>query len=301
MPAAMPRSLPPLNQLRAFEAAARLESFKAAAAELCVTQTAVSHQIRALETRLGRPLFHRRPGGVRLVAGAAPLAAALTEALDRVAAAADAFAGTALTGRLHVSVAPFFANRWLLPRLPGFHADHPGLEVVPHLSFDAADLAAEGLDAAVRYGTGPWAGLADIPVCRDRLGPVAAPVLLADRTAPLSAEEVAALPRVAARAWTDDWPAWFDAAGAPDPGMAGLTLHDSRAFVFDAAYSGHAVCLADRRMTAADEAAGRLVRLHPAEAPRPQGLHIVHLGSAPDPRLRAFADALIAEAAALPD
>jgi LysR family glycine cleavage system transcriptional activator len=287
----MARRLPQLTQLRTFEAAARLGSFKAAAGELCVTQTAVSHQIRALETRLGRRLFHRHGTGVRLTSEAAPLAATLTDAFDRVATALAEMDDAAPSGDLHVSVAPFFGNRWLLPRLAKFHAAHPELRVVPHLSFDSVDLAAAGVDAALRYGPGPWKGLEQVEIFRDHLGPVAAPSCLSDADPPLSPAKIAALPRAAARDWAADWHAWFDAAGLAEAEVPEPTLYDSRAFAFDAALTGTAAILADHRLTAADESAGRLMRLHPLRIARPQGIHLVRpMGAPHDIRLEAFAD-----------
>ena len=292
----MAQRLPPLTRLRAFEAAARLGSFKAAASELCVTQAAVSHQIKALELDLGQPLFHRTARAVHLAERARPLAGALTEAFDRMAEATEAFAGPRMEGRLRISVAPFFGNRWLLPRLGRFHERYPGLEVEPVLSFDVVDIAGEGFDAAVRYGHDDWPGLATLPVFRDRVGPVAAPQLVAGCDLPLSAGALAGLPLAATRRWRGDWPAWFAAAGLD--GAPGATIdYDSRAFAFDAALSGNAVCLADMRMTASDEANGRLVRLHPLTVERPQGIQVVHPGiHRPDPRVVAFADWLSQEA-----
>ncbi|PQO24146.1 XRE family transcriptional regulator [Rhodobacteraceae bacterium WD3A24] len=298
----MGRRIPSLNQLRAFEAAARHLSFKDAAAELCVTQSAVSHQIRALEEDLGQPLFRRGVREVRLTDRAAPLAAALSEAFAKVGAEADRLRDAAMTGRLRISVAPFYGNRWLLPRLDRFRARHPGLTVEPALSFDLVDLAAGGFDAAVRYGCGDWQGLVALPVHRDVVGPVAAPQYVAGRELPLSLEALKGLRLVAAAGWEADWAAWFAAAGdaaAPEPGRLDLMTLESRAFVFDTALSGNGVCLADIRMTAVDEAAGRLVRLHPATAELAQGIHVVHrAGIRPDPRVLAFADWLREEAEA---
>src|SRR5690606_569603 len=121
----MAHRIPSLTRLRAFEAAARHMSFKDAAAELCVTQAAVSHQIKALEEELGAKLFRRGVRQVTLTHDAAPLAHALTEAFETIAAAAARFDDQRLAGPFRVSVAPFYGNRWLLPRLPKFRAQYP--------------------------------------------------------------------------------------------------------------------------------------------------------------------------------
>ena len=125
----MARRLPSLNQLRAFEAAARHLSFKDGAAELCVTQAAISHQIKALEQTLGVQLFHRTTRGVRLTESAKGYLAALTGAFDAIAAATSQLADAAMSGVLKISAPPFYGNRWLLPKLPRFRARFPGINV----------------------------------------------------------------------------------------------------------------------------------------------------------------------------
>ena len=294
----MARNLPPLNHLRAVEAVARRGSFREGAEELCVTPAAVSHQVRALEDRLGLKLLDRGPRGVRPAPGAAALIGEVGAALDRIDAALGDLAAARMAGRLHLSAAPFLANRWLKARLPRFRAEAPELEVELSLAFEVVDLEESGLDGALRYGIGPWPGLDAIAIHRDRLGPVCAPSVLEGRTLPLEPTDLSALPLHGARAFADDWPAWFAAAGH-DGAPPAPTLHESRAFAFDSALSGHGLCLADIRMTAADEAAGRLVRPHPVTVERPQGLHlVVPRGRGSDARIARFAAWLRDEAAA---
>ncbi|WP_172331942.1 LysR substrate-binding domain-containing protein [Mangrovicoccus sp. HB161399] len=293
----MARRLPSLNQLRAFEAAARHGSIKDGAEELCVTPAAVGHQIKALERALDTALFHRRPRRLELTADGRRLAREVGLALDRLEQAVAQASRRDPGGTLNISIAPFFGNRWLLPRLPGFHALHPGLEVKPSLSFDYVDLADGSFDAALRYGSGDWPGLEAVPIFRDCLRPVCAPQLAGDLRLPLSADEILALPRAFGRGWPGDWAAWAEAAGAESPEASRAAGYDSRAFMFDAALSGQAVILADGRMTAADEAAGRLVCLSPLAVERPQGIYLVSGARQADPRLALFADWLKAEAA----
>lgn len=286
----MARKLPSLNQLRAFEAAARHESIKDGARELCVTPAAVGHQIRALEESLQISLFHRGVRQITLTEDGRTLAKAVGEALDTLeAAVAPAFCRD-LSGTLRISVAPFFGNRWLLPRLPDFCARYPDITVEPSLSFDYVDLTGAGFDAAVRYGHGDWAGLSSDQIFRDRLRPVCAPQLLGDRAMPLPPGDVLTLPLAAARQWPDDWAAWAMAGGVSLPDTSLLQVHDSRAFMFDAALSGQAVILADARMTGADEAAGRLICLSPVEVDRPQGIHVVTAAGPDNGKVRAFTD-----------
>lgn len=295
----MSRRLPSLNQLRAFEAAARHRSFKDGAAELCVTQAAISHQVKALESDLNTALFVRRTRAVELTPDAERLLAPVSRALDEMEAAALEVSGRAMTGEIAISVAPFYANRFLLPRLDRFHARYPGLTVTPHLSFEQADLSRERLDGAVRFGAGDWPGLASRLIHADCVGPVCAPQLAEGRALPLAPSEIAALPLATTRRWRDEWFDWFAAAGQEGAARPRLVEFESRALAFDAALSGNAVCLSDYRLTAGAERANNLVRLHPLTLTRDQGIHLVWpAGRRPDPRLTAFADWLEAEAAA---
>ncbi len=284
----MVRRLPSLNQLRAFEAAARHGSIKDGAEELCVTPAAVGHQVKALEEALGVTLFHRATRKITLTEAGEALAGELGAALDLMEQAVTAARGGQAAGTLAITVAPFLHNRWLLPRLPRFHAAHPDITIAPAPSFDYVDLGSSDFDAALRYGTGDWPGLQATPIFHDDIRPVCAAQLVQGRALPLEPEAVLQLPLATARNWAKDWAAWAGAVAAgqlPDS----ITAYDSRAFMFDAALSGHAVILADRRLTRADEEAGRLVELHPTTVTRPQGLFLVTEGQSTDPRLEIFA------------
>ncbi|MEO1193797.1 MAG: LysR substrate-binding domain-containing protein [Pseudomonadota bacterium] len=294
----MNKRLPSLSQLRAFEAAARLGSFKSAAEELHVTQAAISHQIKGLEDDLGRALFHRGTRHVRLLDAAKPLALELTRAFEGISSAVRDLRDATLEGPLRLSVAPFFGNRWLTPRLARFQLLHPEIEVELVLSFDFVDLESDGFDGAVRYGAGDWQGLNTERIYRDCVGPVAAPELIGEMTPPLSLEALASLPQVTTAQWPDDWKHWFKAAGLPRQVDVSPSTYDGRPLVFDAVLSGQAMAIFDIRMTALDEARGRLVRLHPLTVERPQGIHIAFPKSRiVNPRIEAFAAWLKEEAA----
>jgi LysR family glycine cleavage system transcriptional activator len=295
----MPNRVPSFKQLRAFEAAARSGSFKQAASELFVTQAAISHQIKALEETLGVRLFVRGAREVRPTKEAMVYARRLAAAFEMVASATAEIDRKRMSGNLRISVAPFYGNRWLLPRLPAFHADHPDLDVQVSLSFDLVDFKSSGIDAAVRYGLGTWPGLDSIPIHRDRIGPVCAPQLVAGLDLPLEPAAIAELTLAATTDWKADWPDWFAAAGTSLPARAEVAEFETRAFAFDAALSGNAAYLADIRMTASDVAAGNLVRLHPLTLERPQGIHLVFpASSVSDPRIEALGNWMIREAAA---
>ncbi len=295
----MARRLPSLNQLRAFEAAARHQSIKKGADELCVTPAAVGHQIRALESYLEVTLFHRSVRQITLTEQGRRLAKDIGDALDRIEASVAPAFSNSLSGPLKISVAPFFGNRWLLPRLEQFSAQYPEIDVRPVLSFDYVDLARDGFDAAVRYGDGMWDGTTAELVFRDTLRPVCAPQLVEGRTLPLAPDFILSLPLASSKNWPDDWTAWAEAAGSALAQRMAPHQYDSRAFMFDSALSGQAVILADPRMTGVDESAGRLVCLSEISVERAQGIHIVTAASAMGRKVRALADWMKAEAHAI--
>ena len=287
----MTRRLPSLNQLRAFEAAARHESIKMGAEELCVTPAAVGHQIKGLELELNTALFRRKTRKIELTEEGRALSEHLGKALDTIEHAVAQARKSDLTGTLKITIAPFFGNRWLLPRLPNFHKKHPGIEIKPSLSFDYVELGKSGFDAAVRYGAGDWDGMTSVLICSDFVSPVCAPQLIGERQLPLAAQDILDLPLACGARWREDWLAWATASGSKIAHPEKIIEYESRAFMFDAALSGQAVILADLRMTAADVAAGSLVQLSPISVDRPQGIYVVsETMPNPNPRLQVFTD-----------
>jgi len=285
----MTRRLPSLNQLRAFEAAARHESIKLGAEELCVTPAAVGHQIKGLELELNTVLFLRKTRSLELTKEGRVLSEQLKKALDTIEHAVAQTRQSELTGTLKITIAPFFGNRWLLPRLPDFHKKHPDIEIKSSLSFDYVDLAKSGFDAAVRYGAGDWDGMSCVQIFNDVVSPVCAPQLITGRKMPLSPQDILNLPLACSGRWREDWHAWANASGSEIANSTKIIEYESRAFMFDAALSGQAVILADLRMTAADETAGSLVRLSPIKVARSQGIYVVSEKMPnPNPRLQVF-------------
>ena len=271
----MARNLPSLNQLRAFEAAARHESIKDGAEELCVTPAAVGHHIKALERNLNISLFHRQIRKITLTTIGRELATKVGGALDDLESAVAAIALKGARRTLKITVAPFFGNRWLLPRLAKFADANREIQIESIPSFDYVDLLRSDFDAAVRFGDGRGPGLESIQIYCDCISPVCAPQLVEAYNLPLPPEQVVKLPLACANRWQGDWEAWAAAAGIPLSRDIDCVEYDSRAFMFDAALSGKAVILADQRLTAADEAAGRLVKINPLSVTRPQGIHLV--------------------------
>lgn len=178
----MVRRLPPLNALRAFEAAARHRSFAKAAEELFVTPAAVSHQVKSLEDHLGAQLFRRLHRGLALTDAGHALLPDLTESLDRLAAATERLPRDRLAGRLVVSCLPSFASGWLVARLKGFAKRHPDLDVHLRSEIRHAEFDAEDVDVAIRYGPNPaeesLGRLAAWPLLYEEVFPVCAPALI---------------------------------------------------------------------------------------------------------------------------
>ncbi|WP_114954668.1 LysR family transcriptional regulator [Sphingosinicella terrae] len=251
----MERAQLPLNQLRAFEAAARHLNFTRAAIELCVSQGAVSHQVALLEQRLGARLFRRLPRGLALTDEGAALVPVLAESFDRVGATLDLFVGGRFREVLNVGVIGTFAVGWLLPRLHRFARDHPGIDLRLMTNNNRVDLAGEGLDCAIRYGDGAWHGTQAVPILDAPLAPLAAPPVAARLKAPADLQRETLLRSYRA----DEWPRWFALAGAASPPLRG-PVFDSSALMIAAALSGHGIALAPPVMFANELSAERLVQ-----------------------------------------
>jgi DNA-binding transcriptional LysR family regulator len=172
------RRLPPLNALRAFEAAARHLNFSRAADELAVTPGAVSQQIQNLEDYVGAALFKRTPKGLLLTDAAQTALPALREAFDRLAEAASLLTAAVDGRRLTVTVAPSFAAKWLVPRLGRFEEQHPQVDVWLSAGMEVVDFASGEIDLAIRYGTGRYPGMEVIKLMSETVIPVASPAFL---------------------------------------------------------------------------------------------------------------------------
>jgi len=274
----MPHRLPPLNALRAFEAAARHLSFKLAAEELAVTPTAISHQIRGLEAHLGCALFRRLTRALELTAQGAALLPKVREGLDSFAAAVAQVRALTPSARLLVVAPPSFASRWLVPRLQAFARRQPQVEL--HLAGSARMIDGGGPPGAspmearaprgedpevwIRYGTGHYPGFRAermfVPeytaVCSPALlrakRPLRAPadlryhLLIHDDTIPLGAER-------------PSWEAWLRAAGVADIDAAAGPHFTDSGLAIAAAVDGLGVALLSRPLVAGEIAAGRLV------------------------------------------
>ncbi|SMX25735.1 LysR substrate-binding domain-containing protein [Boseongicola aestuarii] len=297
----MSRRLPNLNQLRAFEAAARHLSFKEAAEELHVTHAAVSHQIKALEEDIGALLFQRMPRKVKLTPKGKALAPDLTRALNMIATAVSGVRDDALEGVLSISVAPFFGNRMVLPILAEFHAEFPGIRIRPTMNSEVVDLAKDDFDAAIRYGDGSWEGVVKVHLAHNMVAAFAAPSFIERKTVPLSLDDISSLPLGSVINRSRHWIEWFTSQGH-DPGN-NLTFieYDNKARALDLALAGNGVALDDIHLMETEVAAGRLVQIHPYVHKQDTSMYLVYPDAlSNDARLRAFGDWLAQRLAARP-
>jgi LysR family glycine cleavage system transcriptional activator len=256
------RRLPPLGSLRAFEAAARRESFKDAAAELGVTPTAVSHQIRQLETGLGVPLFVRQTRKVVLTAEGGALYPALRQALDAMAEAVDAIRLQPARRVATLSATVAFTAKLLVPRAASFRALHPGWDLRLHASDDPVDLQAGEADAAIRYGLGPYPGLVALPLLTDSFAPVCSPHagLREAKDLPDATLVHFEWGDAAAKVSVPTWRAWAERAGISWlDAEAGITFNDESSAI-QAAIAGQGVALLSLALVAAELASGALIQ-----------------------------------------
>ncbi|MFD1036419.1 LysR family transcriptional regulator [Sphingomonas hankookensis] len=251
----MTRTPVPLNALRAFEASARHLSFTRAADELCVTQAAVSHQIKALEARLGVALFRRSSRGLHLTDEGLALAPTLIDSFGAIDRLFDRFAGGGVQDVLTVSAVGTFVVGALLERLPAFRAACPGIDLRLLTNNNKIDLAAESLDYAIRFGDGAWHGVEAAAICPAPLTPLCSPALARGLHAPADLLRMPLL-----RSYRpQDWPSWFAAAGVEAAALHG-PLFDSSLVMVQAAMLGEGVALAPPAMFAREIDSGRLVR-----------------------------------------
>ena len=278
----MRRILPPLNALKAFEAAARHESFTLAAAELNVTHAAVSRHIRDLETWIGAKLFTRTGRGVELTERGTAYAQELTRSFDILTDATEQASARRRKRqqKLAVTVEPSFAALWLIPRLGRFTAANPDIEIVIDSSNLLMDFARGEADVGVRYGPGIWPGVASDLLVTTSITPVCSPALLRTTKVrdPADLPPSMLLQEESRRYWTE----WLEAAGvggsiAPQGPLLGLHL------TVPAAEAGQGFALADEIIAGDALVGGRLVRPF-ATVVRKYGFYFVRGAAAKETR-----------------
>lgn len=257
----MTRRLPPLNALRAFEAAGRHLSVSRAAAELNVTPGAVSHQVRALETHLGVALFRRVDRKLFLTDAGQRCLPVLTEAFNRVVEAVEQIDKDETSGNIVVSVPPGFGAKWLIPRLERFRRRHTGIDVRVSATLDRVDFRKDEVDLAVRFGKDDYSGLLCERLLDDAVAPMCNPGLL-DGSNPLSVPADLrhhTLIHDESQAILPDWQMWLHAARVEGVDTTRGPRFTYPEHAIQAALDGDGVVLARLTLARSDLQAGRLV------------------------------------------
>ncbi|CAM5771027.1 transcriptional regulator GcvA [Mesorhizobium amorphae] len=291
----MARKLPPLNALPSFEAAARHLSFSRAADELNVTHGAISRAVKNLEDQLGVQLFERATRSVRLTAVGEPYARAVRDVLNQLAVATNSATNRHSNTTLNVSTSDGFAGKWLVPRLYRFHRAHGDIDVRVSTTGKLTNFRGDGIDIAIRYGTGDYPGLASEFLAGEEVFPVCSPKLL-EGAHPLHEPEDLRHHTLIHDGYPIDWATWLVSAGVGgvDP-RSGLTF-DSASFAVEFAVQGEGVVLGRTMLVAADLASGRLVRPFAHALKSLSSFYVVYLPDAIRQRkVRAFRDWLLSE------
>ena len=293
----MARRLPPLNSLRAFEAAARHMSFTRAADELNVTQAAISHQVKALEDWLGFSLFRRVNRTILLTVEGQTYLPTLRDAFDQIDAATRRLSKDDGPRVLTVSTMDSFAATWLVPRMKRFRAAHPEITVRVHTADQIVDYNREGIDCGIRYGRGDWDGMHVERLMSENMSPVCSPELLASGP-PLRQLDDLRHHTLLHDDMELNWSAWLRTHGITDIDTRAGPFFSHSNLTIQAAINGDGVALGRSALVAADIAAGRLVRPFPLALRSRNAHYFVCLeATAERPKIKAFRDWLFAEAA----
>jgi LysR family glycine cleavage system transcriptional activator len=290
--------LPSLTGLHTFEVAARHLSFTLAAAELNVTQTAISHQIRRLEEQLGIPLFIRRNRGLALTREAQDYLPAIRSAFEDLRRATDRLRRANRDGLLTVSTTASLATKWLVSRVAAFQDANPGIEVRITTSAHLVDFHRDEVDVAVRYGRGSWPGLRADWLMAEQIFPVCSPALIGGRRPLRRPEDLAYHTLLHTMVSREDWQLWLTASGLP------LSIATRRGLMFDqgfmavqAAVEGLGVALGRTHLVEVDIVAGRLLAPFDMVLPQDAGYYVVTPEATADaPKIALFRQWLVQSA-----
>jgi LysR family transcriptional regulator, glycine cleavage system transcriptional activator len=287
--------LPPLNNLKTFEAAARHESFTRAAEELCVTQGAVSQQVKALEEGLGLKLFNRERQRLVITEAGRNYLLVVRDALDRLAIGTERLLQRQNAGVLTVSTSPDFAAKWLVHRLGHFAEAHPGIDLRVSAAMHHVDFAREDVDLAVRHGDGNWPGLDVVQLSAEQMFAICSPKLLSGRQ-PGKPWDILKFPLIHLDSRAD-WTKWLRMAGISDDNVKHGSVLNRESMVIDAAINSQGIALARTTLAAWDLINGRLVRPF-AESLRLSKTYwiVCPRATSNTPKIVTFRDWLLAEA-----
>jgi len=250
---------PPLNALRAFEAAARLGGFAAAADELCVTPGAVAQQVKALEAWAGADLFERRPQGVRPTALGASLAADFSRAFDALGDAVLTLRSRAAPKRIHIAALPSIAQLWLSPRLPAIRRAAPELAISVTALEAPPNLKRDPFDLSIFFEPGPG-GPGSVEIGRDVIFPVCAPALVARLQ---NHADLNGVPCLHDATWSEDWADWTSVAAPGRVTDISGPVFSLYALALEEARNGAGILIGHDALVRADLASGALVAPFP--------------------------------------
>lgn len=297
----MTRRLPPLNALRAFEAAARHLSFTKAAAELNVTPGAISHQVKSLEALLGVQLFHRLTRALRLTDAGQTALPTLGQGLDKLAQGVDQICAHSNSRELAISISPSFGAMWLVPRLEHFRSRYPDIEIRIDGTDNLVDLARDNVDVAIRYGPGGYKGVRVDRLFSPMNTPVCSPALL-EGEHPLKRPGDLRHHSLLHIDWKDDeasWRMWLLAAGLHDIDPSRGPHFTMENMAVQAALGGQGIALTGDILVASELATGRLVRPFDVSLSTPLTFSYYLLSPndiETQPKVSAFRDWLLEEA-----
>lgn len=286
---------PPLNAIRAFVAAAKHSSLKAAAEELCVTPGAISRQVQTLETYFGVPLFVRGYRCVRLTAAGARYFTRVAEPLSKLQESSEELLAVGSLPVVRIDCVPTFAMHWLLPRLPQFQSSHPGAEVSVTTSVGPVDRNRE-FDFAIRRDPAHFSGLKATRLMTEYCAPVCSPALKG-LSRLRSIDDLVRFKAIYIRVRGDLWPTWTAAAGLDENKLRNRLDVDQTFFAIQAAEDGLGIAVVPLLFVRRQLESGRLVEPIRRKPAASGAYFLLDPPRGPRARAREFADWLIDTAA----
>jgi LysR family glycine cleavage system transcriptional activator len=297
----MAKQLPPLTWLRAFEASARHLSFTNAAAELNLTQAAISKQVKLLEYHLREPLFFRKPRSLILTRVGEAYLPKVRDAFERLAAGTEEVFGNRRSEVLTVRSAVGFSVNWIAPRLYKFLEAHPKTPVRLVSSVWGDSLDTDRFDMDIQYGSGKWSGFLSDRLTYETVTPVCAPALLNGPVPLATPSDLARHQLLHVIGYEEGWADWLKAAGASGVNAGQGLQFDTSLLVFEVAKSGVGVALGRSSMAAPELTAGALVAPFDLALPVKEAFYLLRPAEGPEhPDAAVFRDWLSAEAEADP-
>ncbi len=269
------KRLPPLNSLRAFEAAARHESFLVAAEKQGVTPGSISRHVKLLERYLGTELFVRRSNGVTLTAAGRAYAGQITGIFRNLRAATDGIRKPARERAIMIAALPIFSERWLHRRIPSFRQAFDGVELRVEVHSGEHDAEREDVDAWIFYSKGQHPGYSVTRLFGEEVFPVCSPAFRETLSARPEADEVLGQPLLHDMYWDTDWPDWARAVGATAGELAAEMRFALYNGVIQAAVDGMGMAVGHGEMVARELAAGKLVGLPHLSVASERSYHLV--------------------------